>query len=384
MPVLVATDEAQLEELAGVWDQLAPDSPHASRPLFTLVTRSLPTVLRPHVVLIDEPGRQPMLVVARIERRPFAIKAGYRTLFRAPARWLVVVAGGILGAQSQSDYERAVRALLDVLLDGDADILHLDKVEQGGPIEAAVRRQVPAYLRGQDGSPLKHHRSNLSAGFDAFCAARSKNTRWRVRKRLRRLADPEAKLAAHRIGTGDDPVAACRVMDAIAERTYQRRIGVGFADDDPHRELMGWAVNGGPFRAWTLAIDGSPAAFLTGLLHERVFYLFDTAFDPTTEAQEPGSILLAHVIKELADSSEVDAFDYAYGEAQYKQTMSDSEYSEIDINCYAARPAPLALNLLATTVAVSIKLVMRIAGPERIAALKQRRRKELAAADGPQ
>jgi CelD/BcsL family acetyltransferase involved in cellulose biosynthesis len=379
--VLVATDEAGLEGVAQVWDRLAPASPHASRRLFTLVGNTSGDILRPHVVLIDEPGAEPVLVVARVERRPLVVKAGYRTLFAAPARWLVVVAGGIVGATSQADYDRAVRALLDALRRGDADILQLDKVELGNPIELALRAEAPAYRRSQSGAPSKHHRSDLSAGFEAFCAARSKNTRWRIRKRLRRLADPEAKMVVSRVGAADDPIAACQIIDAIAARSYQRGIGVGFADDERHRELMAWAVAGGPFHAWTLSIDGTPVAFLTGLLHERTFYLFDTAFDPATEAEEPGSILLAHVLQELAESGDVDGFDYGYGDAQYKQTMSDASHDEVDLRCYAPRPAPLALNALATSVAASVRLAKRVVGPERVAALRRRRRKELAAVE---
>src|SRR5262249_39746845 len=150
----------------------------------------------------------------------------------------------------------------------------------------------------------------------------------------------------HRIGKVDEPIAAAALIDAIAAKSYQRGIGVGFADDDLHRELMTWAVAGGPFLAWTLSIDGAPAAFITGVVQQRIFYLFDTAFDPATEAEEPGSILLAHVLEELAGSGEVDGFDYGYGDAQYKQTMSDVSYDEIDIHCYARRPVPLALNIM--------------------------------------
>jgi hypothetical protein len=279
MTVTVATTLAELDTIAARWDGIPVTSPHAGRPLFTLVQQASGGSMRPHVMLIEEDGREPILVVGRVEQRPMRIKAGYRVLLNAPARWLVIVAGGVVGARTPSDHELVVRSLRAALRRGEADILQLSKIESNGPLHWAALEHLPWYRRGDASAPQKHHRSDLSGGFDAFLAARSKGTRWRLRRRLRKLDDAETKIAVHRIGPDDSVAGTTRILDRIAARSYQRGIGVGFVDDDLHRGLLSWAVGGGPFHTWILSVDGNPVAYLNGVLHERTFFLFETAFD---------------------------------------------------------------------------------------------------------
>jgi CelD/BcsL family acetyltransferase involved in cellulose biosynthesis len=379
--VTVATTPAELDAIAGCWDAMSVASPHASRPLYTLVQHAAHTDAAPHVLLFEAAGREPMLVVGRVERRPLQVRAGYRTLARVPARWLVVVAGGVIGATTAEDHGLVLRTLRRQMR-GRADILQLSKVEIDSPLHYSARVNLPWFQRGHRPAPQKHHRSDLSSGFDAFLAARSKGTRWRMRKRLRRLDDPEAKMEVRRIGPDDDAAEACRLLDGIAATSYQRGIGVGFADDPLHRALMGWAVSGGPYRAWVLYLDGRPVAYLNGVPHDGTFHLFETAFDPSVAAEDPGSILLARVLQELASEPGIRGFDYGYGDAQYKQTLSDESWDEIDILGFAVRPRGLTLNSLNTAAAFGVSTAKRVLGQERVAALRRHKRTELAVGAG--
>ncbi|MBG0563927.1 GNAT family N-acetyltransferase [Actinoplanes aureus] len=371
MGITIATTTGELDALAARWDAFAVSSPHASRPLFSLVLHTLGDRGRPHVLFIEEAGRDPILVVARVERRPFRVKAGYRTLLSARARWLVVVAGGVVGAESAEDHRRVLRALSACLRRGDADILQLSKVPLDSPLHRAA-------AQASRSAPQKHHLSDLSEGFDALVARKSKRTRLRVRKRLQRLGDAGAKLAVRRVGADDEEADVVRILDAITSHSYQRGIGVGFADDDLHRAFIRWAIAGDPYRIWLLSIDGTPVAHLSGLLHARTFHLFDTAFDGAHAEDEPGSILLTRVLQELADDPQVDAFDYGYGDALYKQQMSDESWDETDLLFFAARPRALTLKLLNAGAAAMAALGKRVLGGERVAALRRRERAQAA------
>jgi CelD/BcsL family acetyltransferase involved in cellulose biosynthesis len=379
MDITIATTPADLDAIAAKWDGIGADSPHASRPLFGLVQEALGDEVRPLVLSIERPGAEPILVVARIERRPVRVKAGYRTLLTAKARWLVVVAGGILGAESDEDHRLVLRALSARLRRGDADILQLSKVPIGGTLHRLAADHLSWVRRGHGATAQVHHTSDLSGGFDSLLSRRSKGTRWKNRKRLRRLLDPEAKMAVREVGPEDDVTDVVRTLDGIAANSYQRGIGVGFADDALHRALVRWAVDGGPYRAWVLSVEGTPVAYLNGVTHNRTFYLFETAFDGTRSDDEPGAILLAKVLEDLAGDPGVDAFDYGYGDAQYKQSMSDASWDETDMLFYAARPRALSLNLLGTGAAGAVAFAKRVLGGERVAALRRRKRAELSA-----
>jgi CelD/BcsL family acetyltransferase involved in cellulose biosynthesis len=377
MNVTIATTPGDLSALAARWDEYATGSPHASHALFGLVHEASGDRSRPHVLLIEERGRKPILVVARLEHRPIGVKAGYRTLFTAQARWLVVVDGGILGAESTDDHRVVLKVLTAALHRGGADILQLSKVTVGSQLHRAAARHLAWYRRGHGSTPQKHHTTDLGTGFDSLLARRSKGTRWRIRKRLRRLHDPEAKVAVRQLGSDDDVPEVVRTLDAITANSYQRGIGVGFVDDELHRALIGWAIDGGPYRVWVLTVDGTPVAYLDGLVHRGTFHLFETAFDSAHSDDEPGGILLAAVLEELAGDPDVHAFDYGYGDAQYKLSLSDTSWDEIDMLFFAARPRALSLNLLNTGAAGAVAVVKRILGGERVAALRRRERAQL-------
>jgi CelD/BcsL family acetyltransferase involved in cellulose biosynthesis len=382
MKVTVARTPAEVDALAARWDGIPIESPHASRALFALVDRAAGAGSRPHVVLIERSGAAPILVVGRVERRPFEVKAGYRVLFRARARWLSIVPGGVIGARTAEEHQQVIGVLRRSLARGEADILQLSKVEAGGPLHAATARRLAWYARGRVLSPLRNHRSALAGGFDAFLAARSKGTRWRIRRRLKKWTE-SPDLTLWRVGAGDDPDEVAAALDAVAGRSYQRGIGVGFVDDELHRGLVSWAVSGGPFRVWILNRGGMPLAYVNGVLHEKTFHLFETAFDASAADDEPGAILIARVLEELAAEPDVDGFDYGFGDAQYKQSLSDSSVDVVDLLAFATRPRPLLLNSLNLSSAAAIALAKRVLGKERIAALRRRKRAELVSGGTP-
>jgi CelD/BcsL family acetyltransferase involved in cellulose biosynthesis len=332
-------------------------------------------------MVLAEAGREPIVVVGRIERRPLRITAGYRTLLSADARWLTVVAGGVLGAHTKEDHDAVVKALLDSLRDTGADMLQLAKVVVDGPLHRAATDYLPWYRRGHGTEAQPHHQADLTGGFEAFLARRSRNTRQRLRRRLRALHERAGRMAVSRVGPGHDAAETCRMIDRVAAASYQRGIGAGFVDDDLHRALVSWAVGGDEFRIWLLSIDAAPVAFLSGLRHGRTFFLFDTAFHPAHADDEPGALLLARVVEELAGEPDIDTFDLAFGDAQYKQSLSDVSWAETDIAGFATRPRPLGLNALGTGTALAVSLAKRVLGGERVAAIRRRRRDELATTD---
>jgi CelD/BcsL family acetyltransferase involved in cellulose biosynthesis len=381
MNVTICRTMAELDAIASLWDTMDPESPHAARRLYTLVAGvESESGTAPYVAVLDGPGREPVLVVGRLEHRPLHLKAGYRTLMTVPARWLTIVPGGVVGARTPQDHTAVLDVLTEALRRGEADIVELSKLRVDSPVHGAAVQALPWYRRGQATEPQRHHLARLAGGFDAYEANRSRNTRQRNRRRLRRLDDPGAAMEVRRVGGHDDGGLVGKTLDEITASSYQRGIGAGFALDDLHRTLVSWAIDGGPFRIWILSVRGVPAAFVTGLVHGRICYLFDTAFDPAFSDDEPGGILMAKVMQELALDPDIDAFDFAFGDAQYKQSLSDESWDEVGLLVFAARPRALALNALRGAAVGAVAAAKRLLGGERVAALRRRMRSGLAGA----
>ena len=122
-----------------------------------------------------------------------------------------MVAGGVVGADTPAAADRVIKALRGELRGGVADVLELSKVDPEHPVHAAAARGLGWYRRGHGSPVYLRHRSDLSRGFDAFLAGRSKGTRWRVRKRLRMLTEPASttgKLTVRQVGPVTAVVAA--------------------------------------------------------------------------------------------------------------------------------------------------------------------------------
>jgi CelD/BcsL family acetyltransferase involved in cellulose biosynthesis len=85
-------------------------------------------------------------------------------------------------------------------------------------------------------------------------------------------------------------------VEEIARKTYQRGLGVGFADTTRMRQRLELAARKGWLRAYLLYLGERPCAFWIGMLYGDTFVSDYTGYDPDLRQFSPGIGLVMRMI----------------------------------------------------------------------------------------
>jgi hypothetical protein len=356
-PVTVARSSSEVRRLEKTWRSLPVSNVDADIDYFLAMVDNDPAVVRPHVVLIEPPGRGPILCVARLVDRRYPLKLGYRTLASPRARTIVVAFDGVLGVASEADYRLVLTALDDALRSGEADAFLFQQVDQSDPLVGAVAASFPARRRAHGLPRSVRWTARLPESWESFLAARSAKSRRQIRYddnrfrrtfgdslTLRRLDRPE-----HRHRLFDD-------LETVARSSYQRRIGVGTDGSDRERAQLSFALEHDWLRTWMLYLDDQPVAFWWGLSYAGTFSVHAPAYDPAYGKHRVGYFTMRRMIEDLCDDPAVTTLDFGHGDADYKERFGTRSSTSAPLLVFANRPRPLALNAALSAVAAGSRL----------------------------
>jgi len=138
-------------------------------------------------------------------------------------------------------------------------------------------------------------------------------------------------------------------VEEIARKTYQRGLGVGFADNARVRSRLALGAKKGWLRAYVLYLGGRPAAFWIGMLYRRTFVGEFLGFDPEFRSLSPGMFLMMKVLETLCDRAAgdvVDRVDFGLGDAEYKRVLADKAWQEASVYIFSPNCKGLVLKLL--------------------------------------
>src|SRR5262249_8378962 len=145
------------------------------------------------------------------------------------------------------------------LRDGTADAVELPPAPVGSPLLDAFVSLGGALERQPFITPWTRRTLELPETFDEFVAARSSNTRWRIRRDARRLADTfgdELRVQVVRDLSGLERLV--EGADRVARSTYQRALGAGFSDTHEQRALAAVGLEHGWVRGYLLYLREEP------------------------------------------------------------------------------------------------------------------------------
>lgn len=345
---VVARSVEEVLALRDAWTALPIGGPHADLDFYLAVIEDREEALAPHAVLLLDDGAPSALVATRLEEIPLVATFGYREVYRPRVRALTLVPGGVVAPSPPAERELAGH-LLQSLRENEADVLLLPSLRCDSELFSTAYDSVGPLRRSHFAETRAHRRLHLPPTFDEFLRARTKKVRSGVRydtKRLeQRLGD---SLRLKRLDAPHDFDRVFTDIVQVAERTYQRGLGAGFADTPERRRLTALSLERGWFRAWVLYDEQTPIAFWQGNVYRRIYHSGTTGYDPAYRRDRIGIYLLMRVIEDLCGAPDVDILDFGFGDADYKRHFSDEAWNESDLVVFARRPRPLAINAVRT------------------------------------
>jgi len=136
-------------------------------------------------------------------------------------------------------------------------------------------------------------------------------------------------------------------MEEIAKKT-PAGLGTGFIDNTATRERLRLEAEKGWLRIFILYLANRPCAFWSGIRYGETFFSGDMGYDSADAQYSPGMFLIMKVIENFQayDGNEgTSRIDWGFGDAEYKEDLSDQEWYESSLSIWAPTFTGLKLNL---------------------------------------
>ncbi|MCK4784753.1 MAG: GNAT family N-acetyltransferase [Desulfobacteraceae bacterium] len=370
--VVVARNFEEIEAIRPIWEQMQRKGPHptpdADIDRYLSVIEACSDDVRPCVLLLEYEGCPAAIIIGRIEKHQWALRLGYKSLFKPTLRCLSVVYGGILG-QPEGDYcSLLIGALRNQLRAGEVDVVYFNHLRTDTAFYQAIRK-IPGFLiRGSLSGVEDHWHMSVPESMDRFYLSRSHKSRYNLRRAVRKFEeDYPCKDQLVKYTTEADVDDFIQMSAGISSGTYQDALGVGIVNDERTRSLMKAAATHGRFRGHVLLAGDKPCAFQFGLCFGRIYYLVNIGYDPAFRPYQPGTVLFLRFLESLCDDPSTDVVDFYFGDAWYKKRYGTEHWPETCVWLFAPRAHLIFLNALqnfAIWVNAGLKCVVRKIGAE--------------------
>jgi hypothetical protein len=308
--------------------------------------RSGNETLSPHVVVLRRDGVAKTILVGRIDRTRLQVSLGYKRVSSNPARLLVLTHGGMLGEDSEEYATLLVESVKKCLRDREADVAWFYGMEPDSAFCRVAKDAGGWITRDYCPELTRRWRVRLPASYEDLLKQVSTNTRHNLKRYSKRLRDAFGdQLTVKNFRNPGDVETILSDTEVIAAKTYQRGLGVGFADTDGMHQHMNLAANRGWLRAHILYIGSKPAAYWNGILYQRTLFTWTTGYDPDLSHLRPGTFLLQKMLQELCNEKAADEVDFGFGDAQYKRDWCDDEHFQVSQFLFAPTARGLFLSI---------------------------------------
>jgi hypothetical protein len=350
--VYAITSFDELEEIETDWRRLEREGKiqlNATYDLYLQVARNLKGVTGPFVLrVVDRSlGSMTGILVGRLSREYREYTIGYKKIARVPVRALTFIYGGIgLPEQDAELIDQISRYLSEqACRDTGSDLVSLYMIRTDHALFRSLERA--AGDRSNHGSlqTYPHWILRMPASVEEFYQSRSTNFRRNRRYVLRRLQKNFTSIVIRKYSeVGQLPELYQYAYD-VARKTYQRGLGAGFQDDPLTRSIFGLAAGKGMLLSYILFLDGRPAAFANGFIHNGQYCGHSVGYDPRFASYSIGFYLWLVILEDLIKEKTVRELDFGYGDALYKRELCNHQWDEAPLCIYGKHPRGMVLRL---------------------------------------
>lgn len=367
----------ELGELATVrdaWLNMQSDQISADPDFFVASAQADPTIIRPHVVVLERDGEPEAMLIGRVERLTLTTRLGYRTVYAPEVRSLTIVYGGLLGNVDDSTFRALLSSVRASLAHHEADIAIFRYL----PVDSSSYRiasiELPVLTRQHLVEHVMHWELDLPSSLEELLRSRSKATRSSLSRTMRKLEQTyEGRLEVRRYVDPADADEYFRAIETIAPKTYQDGLGVSFRDTPSHRGRVLNLMEYGRYRGWVLLLDGRPVAFEHGALYRGRFRSGRPGYDPDFARLSVGTYLFLRTLEELAADEQAVVVDHGVGDADYKRRFGTRSWQEANAILYAPTLRGVQLNLTRTALQAGVVTARRIVGRGELSRTVRRR-----------
>lgn len=336
-----------VKALRHTWEHLQ-GHPNADFEQYVWALEEFGRTVEPYVLLLKNGEGHEALLVGRKEKIPLDVKLGYLSLWRPQVKALTFIYAGYLGAESESNCRSIVKFICEQLRQGEADVAWFNSVATGSNLFRAIRT-VPNYVcRDVSYLSAMHWSMSLPDSVETFWGSMSAKHRYWL-KRLPKVLEKEnpGKVRYRSVYGTEEVESICVDAEIVARKTYQRGLGVGFADSGAMRSRLGRIAAAGRLRSYLLYVNDVPVTFWIGQVYGKDFHLHYTGFNPEWRKYEVGTILFMRMIEDVIkrDAGKVERIDFGLGDASYKQRFGDKSWEEASLHVYASTIKGISINL---------------------------------------
>jgi hypothetical protein len=300
---------------------------------FLWALKAFPHVLRPHILAYYKEGVPRALLIGRCELRSLNHnRLGYFRIPMGIARMLTFINGGHAGEVSGSSCALFIDSIRASLAAGEADAATIVYADIESPLHRLGRSRPGPFLSDRLRRPSVHRFWKGTPEQGSILAGISRQERHQKNRKARwLLRDFDSRVEIASFYEQGDVEQLVRDAEFVAKKSYQRQLGVGFADSAEIRRRLEFEAQMGWLRSFVLYLAGNPSAFWISSLYRGTLYLDFTGFDPALAKYSPGIHLMMGAFERLGaepSAAPLQEIDFGVGEAEYKRRLGNHSRQE--------------------------------------------------------
>jgi len=352
--VLVVRDFEEIEAVRQTWEKMQAEEPHPrinadiDRYLTTLKATS--NSVEPYIIVLKKNGRPAAMLIGWVDKSCLKCVIGRRTLFKPTLRQLSVVYGGVIGNRAEQISYALVDELMKELRRGEIDVVYFNHLETDSSLYRVTCKMPGLLSRCYLPKIEVHWRMTLPENIGSFYQGLSRKHASNLRRlitKLERAYPNKVQVVTYRDQGELD--TAIKAASEISAATYQYAYGLGVVDNHQTRTILSQAAQLGWLQIDILYINGEPAAFQLAMKYRNTYFGDKIGFNPKWEKFRIGTVLFLKITETLCVDPSVSYYDFIFGDAKYKSSYCDTEWTEGHVYIFARRVFPVFVNLILST-----------------------------------
>lgn len=233
--------------------------------------------------------------------------------------------------------ETALQAIADHLAEH-LSVLELRQVKAGSKLASRLvsRLQQGGWTASQTITDVCPYLEIAGQSWDSYLAGVGASHRQNVRRRLRRIsASFHADL--QEVRTEEQRRECLQAFAELHRRRWAERQGSEALEGEGimgfHEEFSAIALQRGWLRLFVLRLDGKPVASIYAFKYGKVFYFYQSGFDPAYASHSVGLVTMGLAIQRaMAEGAE--EYDMLHGDEQYKFLWARNGRDLVRLDCY--------------------------------------------------